>query len=184
MDVWANYYQRLFNFHQVRYFDIRGKQTGLISRAMTSPCGKIRIPLNESKDDKSQIEEYLHDYNGEGIQHIALACEDIYYAIPKMRSLGTRFLKTPNTYFELIDKRIPGHGEDIRLLREQQILIDGSIERNEGILLQIFTQNTFGPVFFEIIQRKGNESFGEGNFQALFEAMELDQVRRGVLKEK
>lgn len=181
MDVWARYYQELFNFRQIRYFDIKGKKTGLISRAMTSPCGKIRIPLNESTDDKSQIEEYLQQYNGEGIQHIALGSADIYHSVETMRLNGIKMLTVPDTYYELIDKRLPGHGENILRLFENKILIDGNLAKNEGLLLQIFTQNMLGPVFFEFIQRKGNEGFGEGNFQALFEAMELDQMRRGVL---
>ena len=181
MDKWARYYEDIFNFVQIRFFDIEGKKTGLFSKAMTSPCGKIRIPLNESQDDKSQIAEYLREYKGEGIQHIALSCRDIYATVPAMRAAGVAFQDTPETYYELIDARLPGHGEDIAALRDNRILIDGGEGQGGGILLQIFTGNVIGPIFFEIIQRKGNEGFGEGNFQALFESIELDQERRGVL---
>ena len=183
MKVWADFYERIFNFREIRYFDIEGKVTGLFSKAMTSPDGKIRIPLNESQDDKSQIEEFLQHYNGEGIQHVALGCNDIYATVDRMRARGVQFQDTPDTYFEGIDARVPGHGEDIGALRERRILIDGAPTQNQGLLLQIFTQNVVGPCFFEIIQRKGNEGFGEGNFKALFESLELDQIRRGVLSD-
>ncbi len=179
MDVWAGFYERLFNFREIRYFDIEGKKTGLFSRAMTSPCGKIRIPINESQDDKSQIEEYLREYRGEGIQHIALATDDIYSTVDALRGNGVKFQDTPETYYEGVDARVEGHEEDLEELRSHRILIDGSAK--DGILLQIFTQNVIGPIFFEIIQRKGNEGFGEGNFKALFESIELDQERRGVI---
>jgi len=179
MDLWAGFYERLFNFREIRYFDIEGKKTGLFSRAMTSPCGKIRIPINESQDDKSQIEEYLREYRGEGIQHIALATDDIYSTVDALRGNGVQFQDTPDTYYEGVDGRVEGHEEDLEELRSRRILIDGSAR--EGILLQIFTQNVIGPIFFEIIQRKGNEGFGEGNFKALFESIELDQERRGVI---
>ena len=181
MDHWAGFYSRLFNFRQIRYFDIEGSHTGLLSRAMTSPCGKIRIPINESQDDKSQIEEYLREYRGEGIQHIALATEDIYGTVDAMRSQGIAFQETPDTYYEAVDARVPGHGEPLAELRRRGILVDGNPERGEGLLLQIFTRNVIGPIFFEIIQRKGNEGFGEGNFRALFESIEQDQIRRGVI---
>ena len=148
MSEWAEFYERLFNFREVRYFDIEGKVTGVKSKAMTSPCGNIRIPINESADDKSQIEEF--------------------------------FLDTPQTYYELLDRRLPGHGEDVDRLCKNRILLDGAPDG--GLLLQIFTENQIGPIFFEIIQRKGNEGFGEGNFKALFESIELDQMRRGVVK--
>ena len=179
MDLWAEFYQRLFNFREIRYFDIEGKLTGLKSRAMTSPCGKIRIPINESSDDKSQIEEYLHEYHGEGVQHIALEAGDIYATVERLRANGIQFLDTPDTYYEMIDQRLPNHGEDVARLKKNGILIDG--DPAGGILLQIFTKNVIGPIFFEIIQRKGNEGFGEGNFKALFESIELDQLKRGVL---
>jgi len=179
MDVWAGFYEKLFNFREIRYFDIEGQHTGLFSRAMTSPCGKIRIPINESQDDKSQIEEYLREYRGEGIQHIALATDDIYRTVDLLRAQGVSFQDTPDTYYEGVDARVTGHRESLDALRERRILIDGSAE--QGILLQIFTRNVIGPIFFEIIQRKGNEGFGEGNFRALFESIELDQIRRGVI---
>jgi 4-hydroxyphenylpyruvate dioxygenase len=181
MKIWAEFYERIFNFREIRYFDIEGKVTGLFSKAMTSPCGKIRIPLNESQDDKSQIEEFLHAYRGEGIQHLALGTNDIYDSVQRMRSRGVRFQDTLETYYEGVDARVPGHGEDLERLRALRILIDGAPTQGQGLLLQIFTENAIGPIFFEIIQRKGNEGFGEGNFKALFESLELDQVRRGVL---
>ena len=181
MNVWSGFYERLFNFREIRYFDIEGRQTGLISRAMTSPCGKIRIPINESQDDKSQIEEYLREYHGEGIQHIALASDDIYRTVDALRARGIVFQDTPDTYYEGVAGRVAGHGEPLEELRRRRILIDGNPSRGEGLLLQIFTANVIGPIFFEIIQRKGNEGFGEGNFRALFESIELDQIRRGVI---
>jgi 4-hydroxyphenylpyruvate dioxygenase len=179
MDLWSGFYERLFNFREIRYFDIEGKKTGLFSRAMTSPCGKIRIPINESQDDKSQIEEYLREYHGEGIQHIALFTDDIYATVDALRENGVEFQDTPDTYYEGIESRVAGHGESLARMKDRRILIDGSAD--DGILLQIFTRNVIGPIFFEIIQRKGNEGFGEGNFQALFESIELDQERRGVI---
>lgn len=184
MDKWAKFYEDIFNFREIRYFDIEGKLTGLKSKAMTSPCGKIRIPLNESSDDKSQIAEFLKRYNGEGIQHIALGTNDIYKTVEMMRKGGVPFQKTPDTYYELLDKRVPGHGENVARLKELQILMDGAPTEGQGLLLQIFTRDAIGPIFFEIIQRKGNEGFGEGNFKALFESIELDQIRRGVLKDE
>ena len=182
LDRWAGFYERLFNFREIRYFDIEGKLTGLKSRAMTSPCGQIRIPINESSDDKSQIEEYLHLYSGEGIQHIALSTEGIYETVESLRALGVAFQDTPDTYYERVDNRVKGHGEDVERLKRDRILLDGAPTEDQGLLLQIFTQNAIGPIFFEIIQRKGNEGFGEGNFQALFESIEADQIRRGVLQ--
>ncbi len=179
MDKWAGFYAKFFNFREIRYFDIEGKLTGLKSRAMTSPDGKIRIPINESSDDKSQIEEYLHSYHGEGIQHIALGTGDIYRAVEELKAFGTAFQSTPDTYYERIDNRMKGHGEDVERMKRDRILIDGGSD--QGLLLQIFTQNAIGPIFFEIIQRKGNEGFGEGNFRALFESIEADQIKRGVL---
>jgi len=153
----------------------------LKSRAMTSPCGKIRIPINEPSDTKSQIQEYLDAYHGEGIQHIALATDDIYAAVENLRSNGIRFMDVPDTYYEAVDARVPGHQESLARLRQDRILIDGASARGAGLLLQIFTNTVIGPIFFEIIQRKGNEGFGEGNFQALFEAIERDQIQRGVI---
>jgi len=181
MDKWASFYEELFNFREIRFFDIEGKKTGLKSRALTSPCGKIRIPINESSDDKSQIAEYLSEYNGEGIQHIALGSDDIFASVDQLLAQGIELQDTPDSYFDLIDKRLPGHNEDVEALRSRRILIDGGPQQGEGLLLQIFSTNVIGPIFFEFIQRKGNEGFGEGNFQALFESIELEQMRRGVI---
>jgi len=181
MEKFANFYERLFNFREIRYFDIKGVKTGLISKAMTAPDGMVRIPLNESNDPKSQINEYLNEYKGEGIQHIACFTDDIYSTVEAMRKAGMQFLDTPDAYFEMVDERVPNHGEDVPRLARNKILIDADRETKKKLLLQIFTQNMIGPVFFEIIQRKGNEGFGEGNFQALFESIERDQMKRGVL---
>jgi 4-hydroxyphenylpyruvate dioxygenase len=181
MQKWSDYYEKLFNFREIRYFDIKGAKTGLVSKAMTAPDGIVRIPLNESNDPKSQINEYLDAYKGEGIQHIACFTDDIYASIEAMRETGIDFLDTPETYFDVIDQRVPNHGEDVARLRRNSILIDADLETKQRKLLQIFTKNAFGPIFFEIIQRKGNEGFGEGNFQALFESIERDQMQRGVL---
>jgi len=181
MDHWAKYYEHLFNFREIRYFDIEGRLTGLKSRAMTSPDGKIRIPLNETADDKSQIAEYLEVYKGEGIQHVALATDDIYATVEALRAQGIPFAEAPpGAYYEMLDQRLPGHGEPVERMKALGILADGS-GRGRGLLLQIFTATLIGPIFFEIIQRKGDEGFGEGNFKALFESMERDQIRRGVL---
>jgi 4-hydroxyphenylpyruvate dioxygenase len=184
MDHWAQFYQRVFDFREIRYFDIEGQQTGLLSRAMTAPDDKIRIPLNESQDDFSQIAEYLKEYKGEGIQHLAFATDDIFATVDRLRANGVKFQDSPDTYYDMIDERLPGHGHDVKSMRDRRILIDGSPETGEGLLLQIFTENMIGPIFFEIIQRKGNEGFGEGNFKALFESIELDQIRRGVIPAK
>ena len=191
MDVWAGFYERLFNFREIRYFDIKGEYTGLFSRALTSPDGKIRIPINESADENSQIEEYLHAYGGEGIQHIACGCRDIYATIEGLRANGLAFMPSPPAaYYERVDERVPGHGEDLSRLQKNGILIDGegavALGEKEGrmtkVLLQIFSGTVVGPIFFEFIQRKGDEGFGEGNFRALFVSIEEDQLRRGVLK--
>ncbi len=181
MEFWGKFYEDVFGFRQIRYFDIEGKLTGLISKAMTSADGNIRIPLNESRDDKSQIEEFLHEFNGEGIQHIAIASNQIFDSVDGLLANGLDLQDTPDSYFELIDERLPGHGEDVAELRKRRILIDGAPTEGQGLLLQIFSKTVIGPVFFEFIQRKGNEGFGEGNFQALFDSIELDQVRRGVI---
>jgi 4-hydroxyphenylpyruvate dioxygenase len=183
MDKWAGFYERLFNFREIRYFDIEGKLTGLKSRAMTSPDGNIRIPINESSDDKSQIHEYLEEYKGEGIQHIALGSDNIYGSVETLRTKGVAFQETPDTYYERLDNRIKGHGEDVPRLKRDGILMDGEHDGEIGLLLQIFTRNAIGPIFFEIIQRKGNQGFGEGNFKALFESIEADQIKRGVLQD-
>ncbi len=185
MDKWAEIYQRLFNFRQIRFFDIEGKLTGLLSRAMTSPCGKIRIPINESTDDKSQIEEFLSEYQGEGIQHIATGCRDIYQSLAYMKNNGLQFMPSPpDAYYDGVDARLKGHGENLARLRKTGILIDGEGVVDGGktkVLLQIFSQTVIGPIFFEFIQRKGDDGFGEGNFRALFESIEEDQIRRGVI---
>jgi 4-hydroxyphenylpyruvate dioxygenase len=182
MREWAEFYERIFNFREVRYFDIEGQMTGVRSKAMTSPCGLIRIPINEEgKEQPGQIQEYLDAYRGEGIQHIALGTRDLCATVDALRGQGIRLLDTPDTYYELIDRRIPGHGQPVPELRKRKILIDGSAE---ALLLQIFTENLCGPIFFEFIERLGNEGFGEGNFKALFESIELDQVRRGVLQRR
>jgi 4-hydroxyphenylpyruvate dioxygenase len=222
MDYWAGWYQKLFNFRDIRFFNIEGKLTGLVSRAMTSPCGKIRIPINESLDDKSQIEEYLREYKGEGIQHVAMGCRDIYESVDRLSANGLPFMPSPPaTYYEKVDQRVPGHGEPLDKLKASGVLIDGEgvvacdqaewepVSRpdrtpniKEGVrldakpvptfadsapvgmtkvLLQIFSGTVLGPIFFEFIQRKGDDGFGEGNFRALFESIEEDQIRRGVL---
>lgn len=184
MDQWAEFYTRLFNFREIRYFDIEGKLTGLKSRAMTSPCGKIRIPINESSDDKSQIHEYLEQHHGEGIQHIALSASDIYHTVEFLKGREVGFMDVPDTYYDMLEKRLPGHGENVARLQKNRILIDGAPTQDGGLLLQIFTKTVIGPIFFEIIQRKGDEGFGEGNFRALFESIERDQIQRGVLAER
>ncbi|HYG90425.1 MAG TPA: 4-hydroxyphenylpyruvate dioxygenase [Azospirillum sp.] len=184
MEEWANFYTKLFNFREIRYFDIEGKLTGIKSKAMTSPCGKIRIPINESAGHggKDQIEEYLEAYHGEGIQHVALSTGDAYATVEMMRERANEFMPPPpDTYYEMLAERLPNHGEDIARLKQNNLLIDGS--PGGGLLLQIFTKTVIGPIFFEVIQRKGDEGFGEGNFRALFESIERDQIKRGVLKE-
>jgi 4-hydroxyphenylpyruvate dioxygenase len=188
MNPWAEFYEKLFSFKEIRFFAIEGKLTGLMSRAMTSPCGKIRIPINESADDKSQIEEYLRKYKGEGIQHIAMGSRDLYKTIESLNANGIAFMPgAPDTYYEKIDERVPGHGEPIERLRHNRILIDGEGVVNGGmtkVLLQRFSKTCIGPIFFEFIERKGDEGFGEGNFRALFESIEEDQIRRGELTGK
>ena len=180
MGEWADFYERLFNFREIRYFDIEGQVTGVKSKAMTSPCGKIRIPINEEgKENPGQIQEYLDSYKGEGIQHIAMGSDDLYQTVDRLRASGVRLLDTIDTYYELVDQRIPGHGEPLEELHKRKILIDG---KKDALLLQIFSENQLGPIFFEFIQRKGDDGFGNGNFKALFESIELDQIRRGVLK--
>lgn len=181
MAEWSSFYETYFGFFEVKYFDIRGSQTGLRSQAMTSPGGDISIPINESSEPNSQINEYLTEYRGEGVQHIALYTENIYETIEAMRARGVTFLSTPDTYYEIVDQRIPNHGEDIDRMRANGILIDAESTDSNKQLMQIFTETAIGPLFFEIIQRKGNKGFGEGNFQALFDSIEMDQKRRGVL---
>lgn len=187
MDHWTDFYKKLFNFKQIRFFDIEGRHTGLFSRALTSPCGKIRIPINESADEHSQIEEYLKAYKGEGIQHIACGVHDIYRTVETLRGDGLAFMPAPpDVYYEKVDARLPGHGEPLERMQANGILVDGEGVVEGGltkVLLQIFSKTVIGPIFFEFIQRKGDEGFGEGNFRALFESIEEDQIRRGVLAE-
>jgi 4-hydroxyphenylpyruvate dioxygenase len=183
MEYWAKYYERLFNFREIRYFDIKGEYTGLRSRAMTAPDGKIRIPLNEEAGSAGQIEEYLLAYNGEGIQHVAFACDDLLDCWDRLKARGLPFMTAPpETYYEMLDQRLPGHGQPVAQLQSRGILLDGSTaDGDPRLLLQIFSETLIGPIFFEFIQRKRDEGFGEGNFQALFESIERDQVRRGVI---
>ena len=185
MDTWFDFYGRLFGFRQIRFFDIAGKYTGLHSRALTSPCGRIRIPINEDRGETGQIVEYLRRYNGEGIQHIAVGCDDIYGAVDAIAGRGVRFMpKPPMAYYELSKTRVVGHEEPLDRLALHGILIDGEGVVGGGetrILLQIFSKTVIGPIFFEFIQRKGDDGFGEGNFKALFESIEQDQIERGVL---
>ncbi len=185
MAYWAGFYEKIFNFREIRYFDIKGEYTGLTSKAMTAPDGKIRIPLNEEASKSTgQIEEFLMQYNGEGIQHIALLTDDLKQTIDSLRAAGVPLMTPPpETYYEMLDERLPGHGEDVPSLRSRGILLDGTTgNEQQRLLLQIFSGTLLGPVFFEFIQRKGDEGFGEGNFKALFESMERDQLRRGVLQ--
>ena len=183
MAYWADYYEKLFNFREIRYFDIKGEYTGLTSRAMTAPDGKIRIPLNEEAGGQGQIEEYLMAYNGEGIQHIAFACDDLPACWDRLKAKGLKFMTPPpDTYYDMLDERLPGHGEPIDELKPRGILLDGSTENDDPrLLLQIFSETLIGPIFFEFIERKRDDGFGEGNFQALFESIERDQLARGVL---
>jgi 4-hydroxyphenylpyruvate dioxygenase len=184
MEFWADFYERLFNFREIRYFDIKGEYTGLLSKAMTAPDGKIRIPLNEeASKGTGQIEEYLMDFNGEGIQHIAFSCEDLYACWDALKANGIEFMTAPpDTYYEMLEERLPGHGEPVDEMRSRGILLDGTTEGGDPrLLLQIFSANMIGPTFFEFIQRKQDEGFGEGNFKALFESIERDQVARGVV---
>ncbi|WP_339741320.1 4-hydroxyphenylpyruvate dioxygenase [uncultured Maricaulis sp.] len=184
MDYWANYYETLFNFREIRYFDIKGEYTGLVSRALTAPDGLIRIPLNEEKGEKvGQIEEYLREYKGEGIQHIAFSCDNLIECWDRLKKAGVKFMPAPpSTYYDMLDERLPGHGEPADELRQRGILLDGTTEGGEPrLLLQIFSEKAIGPVFFEFIQRKQDEGFGEGNFEALFKSIEADQLARGAI---
>lgn len=185
MDFWANFYEKIFNFREIRYFDIKGEYTGLTSKAMTAPDGRIRIPLNEEASQGiGQIEEFLMAYNGEGIQHIALITDDLLASWDKLKAQGMRFMAPPpDTYYEMLEERLPGHGEPVAALQSRGILLDGSTaDEKPRLLLQIFSETLVGPVFFEFIQRKEDEGFGEGNFKALFESIERDQINRGVLE--
>ena len=187
MAHWASFYERIAGFREIRYFDIKGEYTGLTSKAMTAPDGKIRIPLNEEgKAGGGQIEEFLRAYNGEGIQHIALICDDLVATWDRLKALGVPFMTAPpTTYYEMLEERLPGHGEPVDELQKRGILLDGSTENDDPrLLLQIFGETQIGPVFFEFIQRKKDEGFGEGNFTALFQSIERDQMKRGVLGAK
>jgi len=184
MQFWADYYEKLFNFREIRYFDIKGEYTGLLSKAMTAPDGKIRIPLNEeASQGVGQIEEYLMAFNGEGIQHIAFSCDNLFECWDRLKKQGIEFMTAPpGAYYEMLEERLPGHGEPVDELQSRGILLDGSTEGEQPrLLLQIFSANMIGPTFFEFIQRKDDEGFGEGNFTALFESIERDQVARGVV---
>lgn len=185
MAYWADYYEKLFNFREIRFFDIKGEYTGLTSKALTAPDGMIRIPLNEEGEGgKGQIEEFLREFNGEGIQHIAFICDDLIACWDRLKTLGVPFMSAPPaTYYEMLGERLPRHGEPVKELQMRGILLDGTTgEDSPRLLLQIFAEATLGPVFFEFIQRKGDDGFGEGNFKALFESIERDQINRGVLK--
>ena len=185
MAYWSGFYERIFNFREIRYFDIKGEYTGLTSRAMTAPDGKIRIPLNEEASKTTgQIEEFLMKFNGEGIQHIALLSDDLFASVDSLRKAGVALMTAPPaTYYEMLDERLPNHGENASALQTRGILLDGTTEGGkQRLLLQIFSQTLLGPVFFEFIQRKGDDGFGEGNFKALFESLERDQLRRGVIE--
>jgi len=184
MAFWAGFYEKLFNFREIRYFDIKGEYTGLTSKAMTAPDGKIRIPLNEEgKAGGGQIEEFLMQFNGEGIQHIALLTDDLIATVDKLRAAGVPLMAPPpDTYYEMLDERIPGHGQDAAALKMRGLLLDGAVQEGKArLLVQIFGVPQLGPVFFEFIQRKGDDGFGEGNFKALFESIERDQLRRGAI---
>jgi 4-hydroxyphenylpyruvate dioxygenase len=186
MAYWGSFYERIFGFREIRYFDIKGEYTGLTSRAMTAPDGLIRIPLNEEsgKGGTGQIEEFLMKFNGEGIQHIALLTDDLFASVDALQMAGVPLMTAPNeVYYEMLEERLPGHGEPIPALQARGILLDGSTANGDKrLLLQIFSETLLGPVFFEFIQRKNDEGFGEGNFKALFESLERDQIRRGALK--
>jgi 4-hydroxyphenylpyruvate dioxygenase len=185
MAFWSTFYERIFNFREIRYFDIKGEYTGLTSKAMTAPDGLIRIPLNEEsgKGGSGQIEEFLMKFNGEGIQHIALLCDDLMQSVDALQMAGIPLMTAPNdVYYEMLEERLPGHGEPVKELQTRGILLDGSTKGGDKrLLLQIFSETLLGPVFFEFIQRKNDEGFGEGNFKALFESLERDQIRRGAL---
>lgn len=184
MAFWAGFYEKLFNFREIRYFDIKGEYTGLTSKAMTAPDGMIRIPLNEEgKAGGGQIEEFLMQFNGEGIQHIALLTDDLIKSVDSLRAAGVPLMTAPpETYYEMLDERIPGHGQDVEALKVRGLLLDGAVADGKArLLVQIFGVPQLGPVFFEFIQRKGDDGFGEGNFKALFESIERDQLKRGAI---
>lgn len=183
MDTWFDFYARLFNFREIRFFDIEGKFTGLFSRALTSPCGRIRIPINEDRGETGQIVNYLKKYKGEGIQHIAVGSRDIYEATDAIADNGLKFMPgPPDAYYALSKTRVQGHDEPLDRMKRHGILIDGEGVLDGGetrILLQIFSKTVIGPIFFEFIQRKGDDGFGEGNFKALFESIEAEEMASG-----
>lgn len=185
MDKWFDFYGKIFNFREIRFFDIEGKFTGLFSRALTSPCGRIRIPINEDRGENGQIVEYLKRYNGEGIQHIAVGARNIYDSVDDIAARGVKFMpKPPESYYDMSYDRVAGHTEPKDRMMQHGILVDGEGVVDGGetrILLQIFSRTCIGPIFFEFIERKGDDGFGEGNFKALFESIEQDQIERGVL---
>ena len=187
MDVWFKFYGDLFNFKEIRFFDIQGKYTGLTSRALTSPCGRIRIPINEDRDEKGQIVAYLKKYNGEGIQHIAVGSNNIYDSTDAIADNGLKFMPgPPDAYYAMSKERVVGHEEPLDRMKKHGILIDGEGVVDGGetrILLQIFSKTMVGPIFFEFIERKGDDGFGEGNFKALFESIEQEQIDTGELAE-
>ena len=187
MNVWFKFYGDLFNFREIRFFDIQGKFTGLTSRALTSPCGRIRIPINEDRDEKGQIVAYLKKYNGEGIQHIAVGARNIYDATDEIAENGLKFMPgPPDAYYNLSKTRVAGHQEPLDRMKNHGILIDGEgvVDGKETrILLQIFSKTVIGPIFFEFIERKGDDGFGEGNFKALFESIEQEQIDNGELNQ-
>lgn len=179
MQKWCDFYTKIFNFREARYFDIRGEKTGLISKVMRSPCSKFAVPINEPSDGKSQIQEYLDEYHGSGIQHLAMLTDDITATLESLKSSDLQFLTPPpHTYYSMLKDRLPMVSEDLNRLEKNAILVDGD---HDGYLLQIFSKNIIGPIFFEVIQRKGHDGFGNGNFQALFDAIERDQKERGYL---
>ncbi|MBL8470916.1 MAG: 4-hydroxyphenylpyruvate dioxygenase [Rhodocyclaceae bacterium] len=188
MAFWGHFYEHIFNFREIRHFDIKGEYTALTSRAMTAPDGLIRIPLNEEagRGGSGQIEEFLMQFNGEGIQHIALLSDDLCASVDALRAAGVPLMPAPNdVYYEMLDERLPGHGEPVAALKARGILLDGSTRGDEPrLLLQLFSETVLGPVFFEFIQRKNDQGFGEGNFKALFDSLERDQIRRGTLHQE
>ncbi len=187
MKYWANFYETIFNFREIRYFDIKGEYSGLLSRALTAPDGLIKIPLNEEPaGGTGQIEEYLLAYKGEGIQHIAFSCDDLYGCWDKLKANGVPFMTAPpDAYYAMLDERLPAHGEPVAALKTRGILLDGSTSDGDPrLLLQIFSKTQIGPIFFEFIQRKKDDGFGEGNFKALFESIERDQIARGTIDVK
>lgn len=186
LDAWADFYGRIFGFREVYYLNARGRATGFRTRALRSACGKICIPINEPTDRHSQIQEYIDEYGGEGVQHLAFSSGNLNETVEELKHRGISFMSIPASYYDAVDKRVPGHGENLNRLRANSILIDGIRDEESGswnLLLQIFSKPLIGPIFFEFIERRGNEGFGDANARALFEAMERDQFERGILQE-